>query len=74
VKLLALVQATPDASEDERARELADQHGIHVSRSIINRTLRRFKIPRKKDHCSERAPIEASGDALNQFPGASEKS
>jgi DNA-binding MurR/RpiR family transcriptional regulator len=44
VKLLALVQATPDASEDERARELAEQHVIHVSRSTVNRTLRRFKI------------------------------
>jgi len=47
-KLLALVQATPDASEDELARELAEQHDIHVSRSTVNRTLLRLKITRKK--------------------------
>jgi transposase len=46
VKLLALVQATPDASEDELARELPEQHEIHVSESTLNRTLRRLKITR----------------------------
>ncbi len=46
--LLALVQATPGASEDELARELAEQHVIHVSRSTANRTLRRLKITRKE--------------------------
>ena len=58
-KRLVLVQATPGASEDERARELADQHDIHVSRSAINRTFRRFKITQKNG--SEGAPIKASG-------------
>ena len=68
-KLLALVQATPDASEDGLARELAEQNDTHVSRSTVNRTLLRLNITRKKDHSSERAPIKASGGASNQFPG-----
>jgi hypothetical protein len=68
---LALVQATPDASEDERARELAEQHVIHVSRSTVNQILRRLRFTRKNDQGSERAPIKASGGALNQFPVAS---
>lgn len=47
-KLAALVAATPDASEDELALEMAETHGIRVSRSTVNRTLRRLKLTRKK--------------------------
>jgi transposase len=47
-KLAALVGATPDASEEELALGLAEQHGIHISRSTVNRVLRRLKLTRKK--------------------------
>lgn len=47
-KLAALVAATPDASEEELARDMAEQHDIHICRSTVNRTLRRLQLTRKK--------------------------
>lgn len=50
-RVLALARATPDASEVELADELANE-GIHVSRSTVNRVLKRHGMTRKKDvHC-----------------------
>lgn len=51
-KLAALVAATPDASEEELARDMAEQHDIHICRSTVNRTLRRLKLTRKKRRSS----------------------
>ena len=47
-KLAALVAATPDASEDELTRDLAEHHGIRISRSTVNRVLTRLNLTRKK--------------------------
>ncbi len=51
-KLAALVAATPDASEEELARDMAEQHGIHICRSTVNRALRRLNLTRKKRYSS----------------------
>lgn len=47
-KLLALLAATPDASEEELVRDMAEQHQLHISRSTVNRVLRRLNFTRKK--------------------------
>lgn len=47
-KLAALVAETPDASEDELARDMAERHNLRISRSTVNRVLRRLNLTRKK--------------------------
>ena len=47
-QLAALVRATPDASADELADAMKEKHEVTVSRSTVNRALRRMKLTRKK--------------------------
>ncbi len=48
--LRSLVVEHPDATEEELVDHLAERGGITVSRSTVNRCLRRLKLSRKKRH------------------------
>lgn len=51
--LQELVNSNSDATLEELRQHLATQEGVLVSRSTVDRMLRRLNLTRKKKHCTQ---------------------